>query len=61
MRDFSEALPKPLVPVARGPLWHMMKYYSHFGHDDFILCLAMATVRSRNTSRVQSGSATTSS
>ena len=24
----------------RGPiLWHLMKYYAHFGHKDFILCL----------------------
>jgi len=28
---------KPLVPVGPRPiLWHMMKYYAHFGHDDFI-------------------------
>ena len=40
MRDFSERVPKPLVPVGPRPiLWHMMKYYAHFGHDDFILCL----------------------
>ena len=40
MRDFSERVPKPLVPVGPRPiLWHMMKYYAHFGHDDFVLCL----------------------
>ncbi|MCW4003162.1 MAG: sugar phosphate nucleotidyltransferase [Candidatus Bathyarchaeota archaeon] len=36
----TELVPKPLVPVGEKPiLWHMMKYYSHFGHNDFILCL----------------------
>ena len=28
---------------ATGPmLWHVMKYYAHFGHKDFILCLGYA-------------------
>jgi glucose-1-phosphate cytidylyltransferase len=36
----TETLPKPLVPVGEKPiLWHLMKYYSHFGHKDFVLCL----------------------
>lgn len=40
IRDFSESIPKPLVPIGSRPLlWHVMKYYSHFGHKDFILCL----------------------
>ncbi len=38
-RDGSD-LPKPLVRVGNQPiLWHVMKYYAHFGHKDFILCL----------------------
>lgn len=29
-----------MVPVGYRPvLWHIMKYYAHFGHKDFILCL----------------------
>ena len=33
-------LPKPMVPLGTRPiLWHLMKYYAHFGHTDFILCL----------------------
>lgn len=29
-----------MVPIGYRPiLWHVMKYYSHFGHNDFILCL----------------------
>jgi glucose-1-phosphate cytidylyltransferase len=39
IRD-AENLPKPLVHIGDRPLlWHVMKYYAHFGHKDFILCL----------------------
>jgi glucose-1-phosphate cytidylyltransferase len=40
LRDYSENIPKPLVPIGYRPIiWHVMKYYAHFGHKDFILCL----------------------
>ena len=40
IRDYSDKLPKPLVPLGGKPiLWHIMKYYAHFGHKEFILCL----------------------
>jgi glucose-1-phosphate cytidylyltransferase len=40
MRESAESVPKPMVPIAQRPiLWHIMKYYAHFGHKDFILCL----------------------
>jgi len=40
LRDYSENVPKPMVPIGYRPiLWHLMKYYAHFGHKDFILCL----------------------
>jgi glucose-1-phosphate cytidylyltransferase len=40
MREYSEAIPKPMVPIGYRPIiWHVMKYYAHFGHKDFILCL----------------------
>jgi glucose-1-phosphate cytidylyltransferase len=40
MRDGVSDLPKPMVPVGSRPLlWHVMRYYAHFGHKDFILCL----------------------
>ena len=40
LREYSDRLPKPLVEVGDRPiLWHLMKYYSHFGHRDFVLCL----------------------
>ena len=40
LREYSEAIPKPMVPIGYRPiLWHVMKYYAHFGHKDFILCL----------------------
>jgi glucose-1-phosphate cytidylyltransferase len=40
MREASERIPKPMVPIGERPiLWHVMKYYAHYGHTDFILCL----------------------
>jgi glucose-1-phosphate cytidylyltransferase len=40
LREYSEAIPKPMVPIGPRPIiWHLMKYYAHFGHKDFILCL----------------------
>jgi glucose-1-phosphate cytidylyltransferase len=40
LREYADALPKPIVPIGHRPiLWHLMKYYAHFGHKDFILCL----------------------
>jgi glucose-1-phosphate cytidylyltransferase len=40
LRDYSERIPKPLVPLGYRPIiWHVMKYYAHWGHTDFILCL----------------------
>jgi glucose-1-phosphate cytidylyltransferase len=40
MRDYSDEIPKPMVTIGSRPvLWHVMKYYAHFGHKDFILCL----------------------
>lgn len=39
IRD-AEELPKPMALIGYRPiLWHVMKYYAHFGHKDFILCL----------------------
>lgn len=36
----TEDLPKPMVRIGYRPiLWHLMKYYAHWGHKDFILCL----------------------
>ena len=38
--ELTEDVPKPLVKIGYRPiLWHLMKYYAHFGHKDFILCL----------------------
>jgi len=40
IREAGENIPKPMVDVGDRPiLWHIMKYYAHFGHTDFILCL----------------------
>jgi glucose-1-phosphate cytidylyltransferase len=40
IRDYSESIPKPMVPIGHHPiLWHVMQYYSQSGHQDFVLCL----------------------
>jgi glucose-1-phosphate cytidylyltransferase len=40
IRDYSENIPKPMIPVGQQPiLWHVMQYYSQYGHRDFVLCL----------------------
>jgi len=40
LRDYSDQIPKPMVPIGYRPvLWHIMKYYAHYGYKDFILCL----------------------
>ena len=40
LREYSENVPKPMVPIGYRPIiWHLMKYYAHYGAKDFILCL----------------------
>ncbi len=40
IREYSESVPKPMIPVGHQPiLWHVMNYYSQHGHSDFVLCL----------------------
>lgn len=40
IRDVADDIPKPMISIGRFPiLWHIMKYYAHFGHHDFVLCL----------------------
>jgi glucose-1-phosphate cytidylyltransferase len=40
LRDYSDSIPKPMVPVGNRPIiLHLMKIYAHYGHKEFILCL----------------------
>ncbi len=40
LREYSETIPKPMVDIGYRPImWHLMRYYSYFGHNEFILCL----------------------
>ena len=40
LRDHPDGLPKPMVMIGHRPIiWHIMRYYAHFGHRDFVLCL----------------------
>ena len=38
--EATEVLPKPMIEIGGKPmLWHIMKIYSHYGFNDFIICL----------------------
>jgi glucose-1-phosphate cytidylyltransferase len=40
IREGGENVPKPMITIGYRPiLWHVMKYYAHFGHKDFLICL----------------------
>jgi glucose-1-phosphate cytidylyltransferase len=40
LREHSDTIPKPLVNIGARPIiWHLMRYYAHYGHKEFILCL----------------------
>jgi glucose-1-phosphate cytidylyltransferase len=40
IRDVADNIPKPMIPIGPYPiLWHIMKTYAHFGHQDFVVCL----------------------
>jgi glucose-1-phosphate cytidylyltransferase len=49
MREVSEEIPKPMLRIGDRPiLWHIMKYYAHYGFRDFILCLGYRSVTVKN-------------
>jgi glucose-1-phosphate cytidylyltransferase len=40
IRDVSNDIPKPMITIGHYPiLWHIMKHYSYFGFNAFVLCL----------------------
>ncbi|MDL2214093.1 glucose-1-phosphate cytidylyltransferase [Clostridia bacterium OttesenSCG-928-O13] len=40
LSEETHALPKPMVEIGGKPiLWHIMKYYSSFGFNEFVICL----------------------
>ena len=40
--QMAELVPKPMIPIgARPVLWHIMKIYSHYGYNDFIIALGV--------------------
>ncbi|MBU0929977.1 MAG: NTP transferase domain-containing protein [Nanoarchaeota archaeon] len=40
LRELTESIPKPLIEIGDKPiLWYILKMYSHYGFNDFILCL----------------------
>ena len=40
LRERSENVPKPMINIGYRPIiWHVMRYYAYYGHNEFILCL----------------------
>lgn len=39
IRDVADNIPKPMIPVGGPILWHIMKYYAWWRHNEFVLCL----------------------
>jgi len=40
LSEYTDKIPKPLIEIGGKPiLWHIMKIYAHYGHNEFILCL----------------------
>lgn len=45
----NDDLPKPMAMVGPRPLiWHVMRYYAHYGHKEFILCLGYGAHHIKN-------------
>ena len=40
LSEETQVKPKPMVEIGPYPvLWHIMRHYSHYGLNDFIICL----------------------
>ncbi len=40
IQEYPDPVPKPMITIGYRPiLWHVMKYYAHYGYKEFILCL----------------------
>jgi glucose-1-phosphate cytidylyltransferase len=49
MRSGTDSAPKPMMTIGDRPvLWHVMRYYAHFGHTEFILCLGYGAPSVKN-------------
>ena len=49
MREGPTSAPKPMNMIGDRPLlWHVMRYYAHFGHTDFVLCLGYGASAVKN-------------
>jgi len=40
LSEHTDSIPKPMVEIGGKPiLWHIMKIYSYYGYNDFVICL----------------------
>lgn len=45
----DDTIPKPMQMLGPRPLiWHVMRYYAHFGHTEFVLCLGYGAEHIKN-------------
>lgn len=53
LSEETDVRPKPMVEIGGRPiLWHIMKIYSRYGLNDFIICLGYKGYGSRNFSSI---------
>ena len=49
LSEETRNLPKPMVEIGDKPiLWHIMKIYSHYGFNDFVICLGYKSMEIKN-------------
>ena len=49
----SHLRPKPMIEIGNMPiLWHILKYYSHFGLSEFVICCGYKGMSSKNISLI---------
>ena len=45
----TDVIPKPMVKIGDHPIiWHIMKIYSHYGYNDFVICLGVKAESIKN-------------
>ena len=51
LSEATNLIPKPMVEIGGKPiLWHIMKTYSHYGINDFVICCVINNISSRSIS-----------
>ena len=52
LHEETKKIPKPMVKIGHNPiLWHIMKIYSYYGFNDFIICCGYKKILLMNISK----------